>query len=46
MTSANVIDPNLKSPVTSSFVLGVDRELRPNLGVQANYSYTRVTDLF
>jgi hypothetical protein len=46
VTSANVIDPNLKSPVTSSFVLGADRELRPNLGVQVNYSYTRVTDMF
>ncbi len=45
-TSANVVDPNLKAPVTSSFVLGVDRELRPNLAVQVNYTYTRVSDLF
>ena len=28
------------------FVLGVDRELRPNLAVQANYTYTRVSNLF
>ena len=34
VTSANGIDPNLKAPTTSSFVLGVDRELRPNLAVQ------------
>ena len=46
VTSANVIDPNLKAPVTSSFVAGVDRELRPNLAVQANYTYTRVSNLF
>ncbi len=46
VTSANVIDPNLKAPATSSFVVGVDRELRPNLAVQANYTYTRVSNLF
>jgi hypothetical protein len=46
VTSANVIDPNLKAPATSSFVAGVERELRPNLSVQANYSYTRVSNLF
>jgi len=45
-TSANQIDPNLKAPKTTSVVLGVDHELRPNLVVQANYSYTRVSDLF
>ncbi len=46
VTSANVIDPNLKAPTTNSFVVGVDRELRPNLAVQANYTYTRVSNLF
>ncbi len=46
VTSANVIDPNLTSPSTSSFVLGVDRELRPNVAVQVNYTYTRVSNLF
>ena len=46
VTSANVIDPNLKAPVTQSVVAGVDRELMPNLAVQVNYSYTRTSDLF
>src|SRR5260370_26235315 len=46
VTSANVLDPNLKAPKTTSIVAGVDRELRPNLAVQANYSYTRTSDLF
>ena len=41
VTSANVLDPNLKAPRTNSFVAGVDRELRPNLAVQVNYSYTQ-----
>ncbi len=45
VTSANVIDPELKAPVTSSVVIGVDRELLPNFGVQVNYSYTRTNNL-
>lgn len=46
VTSANVLDPNLKAPRTTSVVLGVDREVVPNLAVTANYSYTKTTDLF
>jgi len=46
VTSANVLDPNLKAPKTSSVVAGVERELLPNLALQANYSYTRTTDLY
>jgi hypothetical protein len=44
VASANVIDPNLKAPKTQSAVFGVDRELRPNLGLQINYSFTRTND--
>ena len=46
VTSANILDPNLKAPRTTSVVVGVDRELIPNLAVTANYSYTKTTDLF
>src|SRR5262249_9156520 len=46
VTSANALDPNLKAPITSSIVGGIERELRPNLAVLVNYSYTRTTDLF
>src|SRR4051794_15319940 len=46
VTSANVLDPNLKAPRTTSVVIGMDHELAPNLAVTANYSYTRTTDLF
>ena len=46
VTSANVLDPNLKAPKTTSVVVGIDRELRPNLAVLLNYSYTRTADLF
>jgi hypothetical protein len=46
VTSANILDPDLKAPRTTSVVIGVDRELMPNLAVTANYSYTQTTDLF
>jgi hypothetical protein len=39
--SANVIDPNLEAPVTQSAVVGVEREVIPNLAIQVNYSWTR-----
>lgn len=46
VTSANVLDPDLKAPRTTSMVFGFDRELLPNLAVVMNYSYTKTTDLF
>jgi hypothetical protein len=45
VTSANRIDPNLKAPVTQTVVAGLDRELRANLSVSVNYTYTRTTNL-
>ena len=45
VTSANRIDPDLKAPSTQTFVAGLDRELRANLAVSVNYTYTRTTDL-
>ena len=44
--SANQLDPALKAPTTQNVVAGVERELRPNLAVQATYSYSRTTQLF
>jgi hypothetical protein len=41
VVSANVIDPNLEAPVTTSAVAGFDRELVRNLAVQVSYSFTR-----
>jgi hypothetical protein len=46
VTSANVLDPNLKAPRTTSVVVGFDRELIPNLAFTTNYSYTQTSDLF
>jgi hypothetical protein len=45
VTSSNRIDPNLEAPVTQTFVAGVGRELMPNFALEANYTYTRTTDL-
>ena len=44
--STNVIDPDLKAPVTQSFVAGIERELMPNLALTASYTYNRTTNLF
>ena len=41
-----MLDPDLKAPVTTSVVAGIDRELLPNLALGVNYSYTRTTRLF
>src|SRR5215213_11419719 len=46
VTSANFLDPDLEAPKTTSMVVGIDRELRPNLAMLVNYSYTRTNDLF
>ena len=46
VTSANVLDPDLRAPITTSVVAGIDHELRPNLAVGVNYSYTRTNRLF
>jgi hypothetical protein len=45
VTSSNQIDPNLKAPVTQTVVAGLERELRANLSVGVNYTYTRTTNL-
>ena len=45
VTSANRISADLKAPVTQSVVAGLDRELRANLAVSVNYTYTRTVDL-
>lgn len=44
VTSANRIDPDFQAPKATGFIIGLDRELRPNLALQFNYTYSRVTD--
>lgn len=42
--SADDVDPDLKAPVTTSVVAGVEREVMQDLAVQVNYTYTRTSD--
>jgi hypothetical protein len=41
----NRVDPNLKSPKTHEFVAGFDRELMPQFGVSASFTWRRFTDV-
>ncbi|HJU44740.1 MAG TPA: TonB-dependent receptor [Vicinamibacterales bacterium] len=43
-TSPNRIDPDFTAPVTRAIIVGLDRELRPNLAFSVNYSFTRTND--
>jgi hypothetical protein len=45
VTSANRINPDLMAPVTRTVVAGLDHELRSNLAVGVNYTYTRTSNL-
>ena len=45
VSSPNVIDPDFGAPVSTNVIIGFDRELRPNLAMQVNYTYGRVTNL-
>ena len=44
VTSANQIDADFKAPSSMGFIVGYDRELRPNLAASVNYNYSRVTN--
>jgi hypothetical protein len=39
--SVNQIDPNYRAPRTHEVALGIDRELMPNFGVSATYTWRR-----
>ena len=41
----NQIDPNMKSPRTHEVVVGADRELMPNFGVSASYTWRRYNNV-
>jgi hypothetical protein len=44
-TSPNVVSSNISAPKTNEFMVGVDRELMPNFGVSATYTYRHVGGL-
>lgn len=44
VTSANRIDPDFQAPTSVGVIVGIDRELMPDLGLAVNYTRTRVTN--
>ncbi len=44
-TTANQVASGLKAPTTNEFMVGVDRELMPNFGVSATFTYRRMTNI-
>jgi hypothetical protein len=46
VVSANRLDPNLKAPITTSVVAGLDHQLMNNLALTFSYSYNRTSNLF
>ncbi len=45
LSSANVMDPNLKSPKTDEIVVGFDHALLPELVIGGNYTYRHRKDI-
>jgi hypothetical protein len=45
ISTSNQISSNLSSPKTHEFLVGVDREILPNFGVSATYTYRRSVNL-
>jgi hypothetical protein len=43
--SSDLIDADLKAPITKGLVIGIDREIMPNFGVQVNCSWSRTDDI-
>jgi hypothetical protein len=41
VVSADSLDPDLEAPLTTGVVVGVEREVMPNLAVSANYTWSR-----
>ena len=42
----NVVSPDLTAPKTHEFVIGLDREVMPNVGISASVTWRRFNDLF
>jgi len=45
LSTVNTVDPDLKAPVTHELLIGMDREIVPNFGVSATFTYRRMVDL-
>jgi len=45
VSTVNTVDPKVKAPITHELLFGVDRQLAPNFGVSATFTYRRMVDL-
>ena len=45
LSSVNTVDPKIKAPITQELMAGFDHQLMPNLGVSAEVTYRKMTDL-
>ena len=45
LSTVNKVDPNVKAPITHELLFGIDREVAPNFGVSATFTYRRMVDL-
>jgi hypothetical protein len=45
LSTVNKVDPNVKPPLTHEVLFGIDRELMPNFGVSATFTYRRKVDV-
>jgi len=45
VSTVNSVDPDIKSPITHEFIVGIDREIVPNFGFSAAFTYRQMNDL-
>ena len=45
LSTVNAVDPNVKAPITHELLFGLDRQIAPNLGVSATFTYRKMVDL-
>ena len=45
VSTVNSVDPDIKPPITHEFVVGIDREIVPNFGFSAAFTYRKMNDV-
>ena len=45
VSTVNTVDPNVKAPITHELLFGFDRQVLPNFGVSATFTYRKMVDL-
>jgi Carboxypeptidase regulatory-like domain/TonB-dependent Receptor Plug Domain len=45
LSTVNTVDPDVKAPFTHELLFGIDREIVPNFGVSASFTWRRMLDL-